>query len=307
MLTSLKTIQPSYQRLLDAYYSRRSENTRRVYEAGLRAYALWLGTSPVQAAAYLVQSGRQEASTSTLEFLDALAAKGLSSSTISARLTALKALLQVARISGLCDYSLEVDPPPSTHWRETRGPGRENVQALIRAAACQSPKEKAVRDVAILRLLYDLALRCGEVASLRRQDFDGRRIWVKGKGSLDREALTLPEGTAMSISSWLMWRGDHAGPLFQRMDRALVSELPGLSPRAIRAMVSDLSAGLGFHAWPHGLRHSAITDALDAGFDLRTVHRFGRWRGGLDIVISYDDNRRELGASVAAALSRGIH
>lgn len=307
-MLSLNSIPPAHQRLLEAFLARRSANTRRVYESGLKAYAAWLGTSPLFAASWLVRAGRLDASASVLSYLEHLAGKGMSSATIGARLTALRALFRVARIAGVCDYALEeVEAPPSTRYRDTAGPGKERIQDLLRAASQQAPRAMGVRNVAILRLLYDLALRCSEVAELRRNDFDGRRVYVRAKGSLDREAIVLPEGTAGAIKAWLAWRGDHQGPLFHRLDRAILDADPkSLTGRAIRGMVADLSKGLGFHAWPHGLRHSAITGALDAGFDLQTVHSFGRWRGDLSIILHYDDNRKGRGASVAAALSAGV-
>jgi len=52
----------------------------------------------------------------------------------------------------------------------------------------------AARDVAIVRVLFDLALRRGEVADLDLAHFDARagRLSVLGKGRREREWRTLP-------------------------------------------------------------------------------------------------------------------
>ena len=302
-MLSPATIPPSHRRLVEAFLARRSANTKRSYQAGLRDFAGWLGTSPEQAASYLVSSGLADASATVLAYLQALSDSGRSSSTIQTRGNALKALVLTARITGICDYHLQVPLPSARSYRDTAGPGRERVRALLDAAKAQGSAAKAARDVAILRLLYDLALRCGEVASLRLEDFDGSRIWVRAKGSLDRDGLDLPDSTAAAIRAWIPWRGERPGPLFHRLDRALLSEPEHLTVRAIEYLVGGLSAGLGFHARPHGLRHSAITSALDAGHDVRSVHSFGRWHGGLDIVLVYDDNRKGLGRRIAASIA----
>lgn len=299
------SIPPSHQRLLEAFLARRSANTRRSYEGGLKAYAAWLGTSPVLAASSLIQAGQVNASASVLSFLEHLANAGRSSGTLASRLNALRALVQVARIAGLCSWSLEVPCPLASAYRDTRGPGRDRVMALIHAAGQQKDATRAARDVAILRLLYDLGLRCVEVSRLRAEDFQGRRLMVRAKGAMDFAPVTLPEGTAQALQAWMTWRGRHSGPLFHRLDRAATGEVLDLGTRGIWHLVSSLARKQGFEAWPHGLRHSAITDALDAGFDLRSVFRFGRWKGrSLNIVAIYDDNRQDLGAAVSDRLAR---
>jgi integrase/recombinase XerC len=55
---------------------------------------------------------------------------------------------------------------------------------------------------------------------------------------------------------------------------------------------------------PHGLRHAAITAALDAGLDVRRVAKFSRHRD-LRTLTVYDDNRQDL-AGVVAAVVAGV-
>jgi integrase/recombinase XerC len=64
-------------------------------------------------------------------------------------------------------------------------------------------------------------------------------------------------------------------------------------------MIRGLGADLGIKVWPHGLRHAAITEALDlTGGDVRKVKRFSRHRD-LQTLVVYDDNRVDLGGEVA--------
>jgi integrase/recombinase XerC len=54
---------------------------------------------------------------------------------------------------------------------------------------------------------------------------------------------------------------------------------------------------------PHGLRHAAITHALDvAGGDVRRVAKFSRHRDLRTLTI-YDDNRTDLAGEVAALVA----
>ena len=49
---------------------------------------------------------------------------------------------------------------------------------------------------------------------------------------------------------------------------------------------------------PHGLRHAAITAALDLTGDLQAVQRFSRHKDVRTLTV-YDDNRQDLGGDVA--------
>ena len=63
-------------------------------------------------------------------------------------------------------------------------------------------------------------------------------------------------------------------------------------------LVRRLGASVGVTARPHGLRHTAITAALDLTGDLRAVQRFSRHRD-VRVLTRYDDNRQDLGGDVA--------
>jgi integrase len=78
------------------------------------------------------------------------------------------------RSFGLISWSLEIDGVKGKAFRDTAGPGVEGVTALKRQAAKHASPSKAARDMAIVRVLFDLALRRGEVAGLELEHFDAR-------------------------------------------------------------------------------------------------------------------------------------
>jgi integrase/recombinase XerC len=67
-------------------------------------------------------------------------------------------------------------------YRDTAEPGIDGTRAMLAKARAQEPV-KAAREVALIRLMFDLGLRRGEVASLDLSDIDreGRKLWIKGK------------------------------------------------------------------------------------------------------------------------------
>ncbi|MFB9653370.1 tyrosine recombinase XerC [Pseudarthrobacter oxydans] len=132
----------------------------------------------------------------------------------------------------------------------------------------------ALRNRAIVELLYATGVRVGELAGLDVDDLDPdrRTLRVIGKGNKER---TVPYGVpaALAVDDWLR-RGrplvarDNSGPaLFLGVRGGRVDQ------RQVRAMVNDLFAGLGdtSASGPHALRHSAATHLLDGGADLRAV------------------------------------
>lgn len=137
----------------------------------------------------------------------------------------------------------------------------------------------ALRDVAVLEVLYATGIRVAELAGLDRTDVDHERrtLRVTGKGDKQR---TVPFGVpaADALDRWLR-RGR---PHLRREESgdgpdgdALFLGVRGgrLGVRQIRSIVDGLLASLGDTSarGPHVLRHSAATHLLDGGADLRAV------------------------------------
>ena len=61
------------------------------------------------------------------------------------------------------------------------------------------------RDYAMLRLLWDNALRRAEVCGLDWVDFHPgeARLYLKGKGKIDKEPIDLAPATVEAISDWI--------------------------------------------------------------------------------------------------------
>lgn len=133
----------------------------------------------------------------------------------------------------------------------------------------------ALRDLAIVELLYASGLRVSELVGLNMGDVDLDRLTVRvmGKGSKERVVpFGIPASSA--ISDYLT-----------RSRKNLVEGKPAtvaffvgarggkLSTRAVYGLVASLLEPLGGSgpAGPHALRHTAATHLLDGGADLRIV------------------------------------
>jgi integrase/recombinase XerC len=291
---------PGVSELLRAFLAGRSEQTLRAYRQDLEDFARFAGVVSAEAAAdLLVRSGQGRANALAVSYRADLIASGLSPATVNRRLAALRSLVKLARTFGLISWTLEVPNVKAQPYRDTRGPGREGFRRLLAELEQRSASTKIARDRALLRLLYDLALRRAEVVSLDLEhvDLEAGTVSVLGKGRAERVALSLPEPTTSALRAWVEIRGTEPGPLFPNLDRARKGGR--LTGRSVARVLSALGQAVGIRVRPHGLRHAAITEALDlTRGDVRAVQKFSRHRD-LRTLTVYDDNRRDLGGGVA--------
>lgn len=138
------------------------------------------------------------------------------------------------------------------------------------------PDELALRDRAMLELLYAAGIRVSELASLTLRDLDlrNRSGRVVGKGDKERR-IYFGEVAATAIGAWLAVRSRCVGKDGSQHATALFLGRFGtrLSVRQVENVVRRYGAlGAGrADLHPHALRHSAATHLLDAGADLRGI------------------------------------
>jgi integrase/recombinase XerD len=135
----------------------------------------------------------------------------------------------------------------------------------------------ALRDHAILEVLYAGGLRVGEIVALREEDLhlDLARAQVRGKG--DKERIVPLGRRAVEALAEYVQHGRSALAR-GRMQRALFLSIRGnaLTRQWIWEMVRAASSsadGSTRKASPHMLRHSCATHMVEHGADLRSVQR----------------------------------
>lgn len=202
---------------------------------------------------------------------------GASRSTLARRSATARSFMAWA----LREELIEADPALRLKAPKKEGslPGVLQQQQLVRLLtdlnlAAQDGAPMALRDRAMVELLYATGIRVGELAGLDIDDLDPdrRTLRVLGKGNKER---TVPYGlpAALAVDDWLRrGRGrfvtSGSGPaLFLGVRGGRVDQ------RQVRSVVKGLFEALGDTAatGPHALRHSAATHLLDGGADLRAV------------------------------------
>ncbi|TNC22529.1 tyrosine recombinase XerC [Amycolatopsis alkalitolerans] len=168
---------------------------------------------------------------------------------------------------------------PRTHRTLPAVLRHDETGEVLRAAGAGAAEldPEALRDHAVLELLYATGVRVSELCSLDVDDVDfgSRVVRVFGKGGKERVVpFGVPAGHA--LRSWLdSGRPAMAARPGKGGSSALFLGVRGgrLDPRAVRRVVHDAVGSVPGAAdiGPHGLRHTAATHLLEGGADLRSV------------------------------------
>jgi integrase/recombinase XerD len=223
-------------------------------------------------------------------FMEGLRGHAVESRSIARKLSCLRGfyrwLLMDKRIAH--DPTVNVETPSS--WKVlpkslAEGEVAEMLERTGVAARSDGADGLALRDHAILELLYAGGLRVGEICALRVEDvhLDQARAQVRGKGDKER-IVPLGRSAVEALERYLvvgrpgLVRGglERAGHAVQRgsypVQRALFLSVRGnaLTRQWVWEMVRSAS-GTGSKASPHMLRHSCATHMVEHGADLRSV------------------------------------
>jgi integrase/recombinase XerD len=164
--------------------------------------------------------------------------------------------------------------PPKPPMRLPKAISVESVEALLAAASLGDTPE-ALRDRALLELLYGVGARISEAVGVDVDDLDAEAgaIRLLGKGSKER---IVPVGRyAIEAVAAYVVRGRPALAAKGRGGPALFLNQRGtrLSRQSAWAILRRAAerAGIPEHVSPHTLRHSFATHLLDGGADVRVV------------------------------------
>jgi integrase/recombinase XerD len=223
-------------------------------------------------------------------FMQDMRGRGVQSRSIARKLSCwrgfYKWLLMDKRVKA--DPTVNIESPAS--WKVlpkslSEGEVGEMLAATGVKASAADASGLALRDHAMLELLYAGGLRVGEIVALRQEDLrlESASVQVRGKGDKERivpigvraikaiEAYVqrgrpgLVKGKGVNADSSASLRNDKQ----KTMQRALFLSVNGrpLTTQWVWKTVSGLSKG----ASPHKLRHSCATHMVEHGADLRSV------------------------------------
>ncbi|MFC7457909.1 site-specific tyrosine recombinase XerD [Brachybacterium sp. GCM10030267] len=285
--TGEPTLRPGDRRILEQYLSHLrierglSANTLAAYRRDLERYLRDLAQDDIDPAA--VEPGRLAGWLQTLR-TGADGGTALSPSSAARSLAAVRGLhafLDAERVSNTGDPSRLV-PTPSLPGRLPHPLTIEQVEALLEAAGRpgtgRDATERALRDRALLEVLYGTGARISEATGLDLDDIDReqRAAILRGKGDkqrvvpVGRYALDALDAYLTRGRPVLAGRGTGTPAVFlgsrgTRLTRQAAWQV-------IQRVAGDADLGeLTEPISPHTLRHSYATHLLHGGADVRSV------------------------------------
>ena len=241
-------------------------NTRLAYQRDLQYFIGYLAGAHLKDLADLAPSHVEG-------FLRHLRQRGLSVASAARALAAVRMFCRYLVLHQVCprDVSASIGSPKLWHRLPTVLDPHTVAELLC---APQAERDAhALRDRAMLALLYAAGLRAGEVTSIRPADVNVRLgvVRVFGKGGKERIVPVAEEALA-AVGAYLEGARPAGGAngdlplLLSRSGRPLRREDVF---RVVRKYVRR--AALGGRISPHTLRHCFATHLLSGGADLRSV------------------------------------
>jgi site-specific recombinase XerD len=148
----------------------------------------------------------------------------------------------------------------------------EELNRLLKSV--EGSRVQALRDRAMLELLFSTGLRVSELCSLSADlDLSRDEFSIRGKGEKVRVVFLSPAAKE-TLRSYLKERKDMGEALFVNHARGRNAH-ERLTPRSVERIIKKyaIKAGITKKVTPHVLRHSFATDLLSNGADIRSVQQ----------------------------------
>ena len=235
-----------------------------------RNYKQQLETMAIQ----LVQLGIEDWSSVDAAWVRQLASKGMrdgmKASSLATRLSSLRAFFDFLILRG----EIAANPAKGVSAPRKKRPLPKNldVDEVNQLLEVDEDDPLAVRDRAIMELMYGAGLRLAELVNVDLKDIRTSRgeLRVVGKGEKERK-VPFAGQAVIWVEKWLRVRGQLSDP---NESALFVSKLGGrISHRSVQKRMAEWGQkqAVSSHISPHKLRHSFATHMLESSQNLRAV------------------------------------
>ncbi|NMP81509.1 tyrosine recombinase XerC [Pseudoalteromonas arctica] len=204
----------------------------------------------------------------------ALRSKQLSGRTISLKLSCIRSLYKFLKAKNIAEQSHYHNPAIGIKGPKFAKPLPKNLDVDQMARLLEIPDDEplAIRDKAMMELMYSSGLRISELVGANMQDISAANgeILVRGKGNKER-LIPVGKKALDALKKWLTIR-----PQFTKPDEIAVflsSQKNRISIRQVRLRMQEwgIKQGISSQVHPHKLRHSFASHILESSGDLRAV------------------------------------
>ena len=238
---------------------------------------------------WCMDNGETPRKQAVLNYYAELRERGCRGSSIRAVHIRLKAFFDYLYKNDLYIDAMHGVAVPTGEYREKTCLNAGEVRTLLQRIT-------RIRDKAIVSLMVYCGLRCVEISEMQWGDMDGDRMMVRGKGRKDKAAIiVLPISVQNLLREWKAATPggtDDADFVFVSDCRRCCAPLSSVNvSKTVRYILKcHLPEKKGIT--PHGLRHTAITLAVEAGLDIHRVSRFARHKSISTTSVYLHDNEK---------------
>ncbi|NNE36919.1 MAG: tyrosine recombinase XerC [Gammaproteobacteria bacterium] len=240
-----------------------SSHTRKAYEHDIQSLLAFCNHNDIKAWKNL--DGRLVSG-----FIASRHRQGISGKTLQRNLSAIRAFYRHLIKHG----HVKKNPAQGiiTPKTEKKLPKTLDVDQSVQLVEIDSSDPLAIRDRAILELLYSSGLRLSELVGLDIDSIDLNEalVTVTGKGKKIRK-IPIGKKAIIAITNWLKIRTNYA----KDDEKSVFVSQRGtrLGSRSIQKRLNEwaIKQGLATHVHPHMLRHSFASHILESSSDLRAV------------------------------------
>lgn len=208
-------------------------------------------------------------------------AEAFAPATANKMLAAVKGVLRECWRAGLMnadDYQAAVDVKPVAGTRLMRGRALDagELRSLVRACRALPHRSVAMRDAALIGVLFTGGLRRAEAVALELADYareTGALAVRHAKGNKQR-IVYITNGARDALEAWLLERGAAPGALFTPVNKGGRVQLRAMSAQAVRDVLRRRAEDASIAPCsPHDLRRTCASELWDAGIDGATIQR----------------------------------
>ncbi len=253
---------------------RLSDHTIRAYRQDLADFAKYIRSSP--------ETGDFQSKDGLVNWLTNMRERNLAPATIKRRIACIKVFFRWLELEGrLQDNPFHRFAP--TVRLPARLPKNLTKHELCLLLAARNSKtapatKRSFTDATSalgLELMFSTGIRVGELCRIRLPDLDlgSGIVTIHGKGNRERRVFLVNRQITNQLTAYLTWRRNFR-PATQHL---LINRLGApATPEYLRRRLHKLSRALKLsrRITPHMFRHSAATELLEAGVDIRHVQKF---------------------------------
>lgn len=253
------------------------------------AHTTWYHRTASLIALHKWAHGKDLSKTLMLQYYEDLRLRKVRDSSIKAEHVRIKSFCAYLYKKDLYDDIMKDIEPPTGEYREKQCLTAAELNTLLKRIT-------DIRDKTIVSLMSICGLRCIEISEMQWGDIQADRMIVRGKGRAEKNtAIVLPisiQRLLLDLKRTTNGKTDPEDYVFISETRRSHAPISATNiSKIVRAILRDKLPEKKAIT-PHGLRHTAITLAIEAGMDIHRVSKFARHKSIATTSVYIHDNEK---------------